>query len=40
MDESIYNCYESGLISREHALQFSQDPDAMAVKLGMQGGGL
>ena len=35
MDESIYSCYESGLISREHALQFSQDPDAMAVKLGI-----
>ena len=35
MDESIFNCYEQGLISKDHAIQFAQDPDAMAMKLGM-----
>lgn len=33
MDDSLYQLYEQGLIDKEHLIQFSQDSDAMALKL-------
>ena len=35
MDESLYQLYEQGLIEKSQVVQFSQDPDAMALKLGI-----